>query len=238
MELKLTRRQRQFLFQFISYFNMTGNPVHYAHFAEHLDLRNTSVYEMLRLLEDRGLVNSDYHFRNGSIQRGPGRPVIVFKPNQAAYAILSPVTNSGETRAWRNLKTSIYLGLRELNKTGYESCISPLLSRISKRRSPLLFTAEMITIFLVTFISFSDSKYVKLFLDRLTTLPNISDLNLTSFKLELNSLADIRSTNQSLFNYLLTQSQKFERSISKLKFDHRVLLTEFVRDAARILTNV
>jgi|GEM_PF-4300388 len=240
MESKLTYRQRQFLKQFIDYHTKYGQYIHYVTFAENLGLGKSSVYEMLRLLESKGLVSSDYQFNSDIRQRGPGRPTVVFKPTPLASQILSPKLSihSPESRAWRNLKASVYKGLRELKRTGYEACLSSLVNRITKRRSPLLFAAEMITVLLVMLVSYSDTKIIRPFLNSLSNLTSIADLNVSYIKNQFATFSDLSTINESLLNTLLTQSQKVERAISDLRIEHRILLTEFVRDAARILSNI
>ncbi|HWS23545.1 MAG TPA: hypothetical protein VN226_03845 [Anaerolineales bacterium] len=240
MELKLTYRQRQFLQQFIDYYFKVGHDVHYVTFAEDLGLGNSSVYEMLRALEFKGLVSSDYRFYSDSHQRGPGRPCVVFNPTPLASQILCPKipVQSLESRAWRNLKENVFMGLRELKKTGYEACLTSLVNRITKRRSPLLFAAEMITMLLVMIVSYSDAKIIRPFLNSLSNLTNIGDLNYSYLKHQFVTFSNLSSVNESFFNTLSTQSQKVEHAISDLRFEHRIMLTEFVRDAARILSKI
>ena len=240
MELKLTYRQRQFLQQFIDYYSKVGHDVHYVTFAKELGLGNSGVYEMLRVLELKGYVRSDYRFFSDNRQRGPGRPSVVFNPSPIASQILFPniLIQSPESRAWRNLKENVYMGLRELKKTGYEACLTSLVNRITKRRSHLLFAAEMITILLVMIVSFSDTKIIRPFLNSLSNLTNIGDLNYSYLKRQLLTFSNLPSVNESFFKTLSTQSQKVEHAISDLRFEHRILLTEFVRDAARILSNI
>jgi Mn-dependent DtxR family transcriptional regulator len=71
MAKKLTRRQNQFLSQFLDLYQENDKPIHYATLAKHLDIGKVTAYEMLRLLEKRGLVKSEFHLPSGD--RGPGR---------------------------------------------------------------------------------------------------------------------------------------------------------------------
>jgi len=84
MKKKLTHRQQQFLGQFLDIYREIDRPVHYVAIAERLRLGKVTVYEMLRLLEERGLVRAEYDMDSGS--HGPGRPTVLFQPT--AYPLL------------------------------------------------------------------------------------------------------------------------------------------------------
>jgi len=72
MKNRLTRRQQQFLSQFLDIHREMGHSVHYVVVAERLGISKVSAYEMLRLLEEKELVKAEYQSNPG--QHGPGRP--------------------------------------------------------------------------------------------------------------------------------------------------------------------
>ena len=51
MAIKLTRRQHQFLSQFLDFYHEVEQPIHYPDLADRLGIGNVTAYEMLRLLE-------------------------------------------------------------------------------------------------------------------------------------------------------------------------------------------
>jgi hypothetical protein len=53
MAIKLTRRQQQFLSQFLDFYHEEEQPIHYPDLADRLGIGNVTAYEMLRLLEDQ-----------------------------------------------------------------------------------------------------------------------------------------------------------------------------------------
>ncbi|MFH0768828.1 MAG: hypothetical protein V1932_04595 [Chloroflexota bacterium] len=75
---RLTPRQRSFLTSFVHLFQETGEPLHYSVVAKHEGLRNSSAYDMLRLLEQKGLVGCEYLAPKPVT--GPGRTNVVFSP--------------------------------------------------------------------------------------------------------------------------------------------------------------
>jgi predicted ArsR family transcriptional regulator len=80
MKTRLTYRQQQFLRQFLDLFQEMRRPVHYAAIAERLGVGKVTAYEMLRLLEERGLVAVEY--QTNPDKHGPGRPSVFFYPTQ------------------------------------------------------------------------------------------------------------------------------------------------------------
>ena len=68
---KLTRRQQQFLSKFLDLYGKKRESLHYTALAEYIGVGKISAYEMLRLLEEHGLVEAEYELPAN--QRGPGR---------------------------------------------------------------------------------------------------------------------------------------------------------------------
>ena len=68
---KLSRRQQEFLSQFLDVYRESDQPIHYTTLAKELGIGKVTAYEMLRLLEERGLVQAEFQLPEGG--RGPGR---------------------------------------------------------------------------------------------------------------------------------------------------------------------
>jgi predicted transcriptional regulator len=80
--MRLTHRQEDFITKFIELFREMDCPIHYSTVAERLGVSDISAYDMLRLLEEKGLVYSQYELAEG--KSGPGRSRIVFLPTPRA----------------------------------------------------------------------------------------------------------------------------------------------------------
>lgn len=63
-------------------------PIHYTTVAEQLNLSKYTAYDMLRLLEEKGYVESVYETRS----EGPGRASISFQPTQKAKETFKKLT--------------------------------------------------------------------------------------------------------------------------------------------------
>ncbi len=75
--MKLTRRQEEFIKNLIDLSQEIDGPIHYSMLAERLGVSPFTAYDMLRLLEEKGAVTSEYQVAEGN---GPGRAVRLFCP--------------------------------------------------------------------------------------------------------------------------------------------------------------
>jgi DNA-binding Lrp family transcriptional regulator len=76
--IKLTRRQEEFIENLIDLSQELDGPIHYSVLAERLGVSPFTAYDLLRLLEEKGLVSSEYQVAEG--KSGPGRAERLFFP--------------------------------------------------------------------------------------------------------------------------------------------------------------
>ncbi|MHB0874615.1 MAG: helix-turn-helix domain-containing protein, partial [Anaerolineae bacterium] len=94
--MQLTGRQREFLGKFLDLYCEADHPLHYAAVAERLNVGKISAYDMLRLLEEKGLLISEYVLPPG---RSAGRSSIVFRPTPKATALMAQLAGEDWERA-------------------------------------------------------------------------------------------------------------------------------------------
>ncbi|MCK4897770.1 MAG: hypothetical protein KAS38_03260, partial [Anaerolineales bacterium] len=80
--MKLTRRQEDFIINLVELSQKLDGPIHYSLLAESLGVSPFTAYDMLRLLEEKGFVTSEYQL--ASNKSGPGRAERVFYPTEMA----------------------------------------------------------------------------------------------------------------------------------------------------------
>lgn len=80
--MKLTRRQEDFIINLVELSQKLDGPIHYSLLAESLGVSPFTAYDMLRLLEEKGFVTSEYQLATG--KSGPGRAERVFYPTEMA----------------------------------------------------------------------------------------------------------------------------------------------------------
>lgn len=76
--MKLTRRQEEFITNLIDLSTEVNGPIHYSILAERLGVSPFTAYDMLCVLEEKGMVTSEYHLAEG--KSGPGRAERLFCP--------------------------------------------------------------------------------------------------------------------------------------------------------------
>ena len=91
--MKLTRRQEDFIHKMLDLYRELQGPIHYTVMAERLGVSRFTAYDMLRLLEEKGLVISEYQLAES--KSGPGRSEVVFIPSPEAHRLFASL--AGET---------------------------------------------------------------------------------------------------------------------------------------------
>jgi DNA-binding PadR family transcriptional regulator len=236
MSKKLTHRQQQFLGQFLDIYQETDRPVHYVTIAERLHLGKVTVYEMLRLLEERGLVRAEYEV--DSSPHGPGRPTILFQPTEEARRAINQLAgDSAEVNDWQMVKEHILQKLREGKADGYEELVTALLARIPERRSPLIFVTELITAVIITLATIPDAPQIHTILERLGRIGLPQEIGLSALSGIGFVLSALERINRRTATVLLAQIGKYEDMLSQLSEENRHRLSEFAREVTRILSN-
>ena len=153
--MELTFRQKVFLSRVLDLYRETRKPLHYSTIAQQLGLSNSTAYDMLRLLEQKGVVSSEYVMPK--VTSGPGRSSILFFPTAEAIDLFSRLAGeSQEQEEWEDVKAHILASLRQGKASDYQGLLHELLVRIPEARSPLVHCAEVITALL---LSLREAKY-------------------------------------------------------------------------------
>lgn len=235
MPKELTRRQKQFLSQFLDMYQETDVPIHYVALAKRLDVGKITAYEMLRLLEKRGLVEAEYHLPSGN--RGPGRSEVLFRPTQAAIRLIKHLSGGSaiDNEPWELAKQRILKQLYKKEARGYEILLNDLLVRIPEQRSPLIFMTEMITAIILTLASIQKTAEGKGLVDRLSRIGFPGEVGLIALAGISAVLSVFEDVNLKLSTFLLEQSGKYQEMFTQLNEEKREQLTDFARDVAKIV---
>ena len=236
---KLTPRQRTFLRELVGLCREEGRPVHYSLLAERLGVNRFSAYDMLKLLEDKGLARSDYILDGHS--PGPGRSQVVFSPTSQAFALVCQTSDErGMSDDWAALKGRILSRIRGTRETAYRELLQEILSRLPERRSPLAFCTEMIAALLLN-LNRVKSKVIGVNpFEALETLTAKGELGLGALAgLSLGSaLAGATDRNdRSLVEALYAGVQRYEDSLATLNEESKRRLSEFLREAIGVFAS-
>jgi len=231
---ELTRRQKQFLSEFLDLYQEFKEPIHYVALAKRLDIGKITTYEMLRLLETRGLVEAEYHLSPGN--RGPGRSEVFFRPTKEAIRLFERLSGStADNEEWEIVKQRILKELQDGKAEGYKTLLNDLLIRIPEQRSPLIFMTEMVTTIILVLTPIKKAVKDKGLLDRLSRigLPGeIGLIALSGFGIALSLVEDV---NLRFSTFLLEHSGKYQEMLAHLSEEKRKQLTDFTRDVIKIL---
>lgn len=228
--MSMTERQKAFLEQFWELYREVKAPLHYSAVAEKLKISNISAYDMLRLLKRHGMVGSQYLLPKK--QRGPGRSTIVFYPTQRAAALISPaLADEGERREWEQLKEKILQALRK-RKGEYDQVLDELLSRIPQRKSPLLYSTEMITAIVLQMCELKEEARARL-LKEARNLITTGESGLSALAGLPLGLTLVEEANRSFADKLLSCVERYQEYLTRLSAESKKALSDFFLEVVR-----
>lgn len=106
--MKLTRRQEEVLHSLLDLYRTAQGPLHYTMLAERLGVNRFTAYDMLRLLEEKGLVESSYRVEGS----GPGRSEVLYAPTQRAHRLIARAADEVGGADWEETKERLLRRLR------------------------------------------------------------------------------------------------------------------------------
>jgi len=230
--MKLTGRQRSFLETFLDLYQEGDEPLHYSLVAERLGVGRITAYDMLRLLEEKGLVHSDYVLSG----RGPGRSSIVFRPSDRAVALMAQLAGEAwEGEEWEVVREQILQALREGQGTDYQGLLNDLLLRISEQKSPLVYGAEMITAMILSLHQLQEKAAARGLTERLRALGLPGEVGLSALAGLTLGLSFAERANRRLVTRLLSHTQEYQEQLARLSAENKERLSDFVQDVLQIV---
>lgn len=147
--MRLTMRQKGFLSKLLDLYADAREPVHYSRVAETLGVSAATAYDMMRVLERKGMVCSEYVVPDRP--PGPGRANILFAPTPLAHELVARLAvEAGRDEEWEEVKARVLMALRSGGPPGYEDLLGEILARMPETRSPLAYAAEVLTALLLS----------------------------------------------------------------------------------------
>jgi hypothetical protein len=226
MEKKLTRRQQQFLIQFLDLYREMNQPIHYKFVAERLKIGNVSVYEMLRLLEMNGYVKAE--FISTGRQKGPGRPSVLFYPTRQAFEQTQRLAVvPSELEFWRQDKNSILDTLRKKDPVANKELALKLIGLYSENTSPLIHVTRNVTILLITLS--------QLPINQLGHIGLPGHMGLTTFFGFAVGVAFLGLVDDTICTEMIQNISKYEYYLQDMHSDNHQRLCDFIHDAVELL---
>ena len=231
--MELTFRQKSFLSKFLDVYRGMQEPVHYSVIAKQLGLNNSTAYDMLRLLEQKGMVTSEYGTPKET--SGPGRSSIRFVPTAETTELFSHLAGDiREQDEWDDVKVRILTNLSRGKADNYKNILNELLARIPEPQSSLVRCAEVMTALLLRLRESKQS------LNQQNPIDNL--LKASASKLRMSILAGLilglsyaDQRTPRLLSIYQECTEKYEASLQELSRDSLVKLHRFTRNVWNIL---
>lgn len=232
--MRLTGRQRAFLEQFLDLYRERTQPLHYSAVAERLGISPMTAYDMLRLLEARGVLTSAYVVPGKGA--GPGRSTIVFYPTERAASVLAELAGEDwDQEEWEAVKQRILEALRKGRDSNYEELLNELLNRIPERKSPLIFSAEMIAAVILNLHLVKEDLTQSGLLERLVTLGLPEEAGLSALAGLTLGLSLLERANRRFTSILVSYTRRYQDTLSKLSAPKKKVLSDFVQDVVKAI---
>lgn len=226
--MPLTPRQQQFYAALLELCRSSGQSVHYTAVAEALGVSPFSAYDMLKVLESKGAVASEYVLEPST--SGPGRSAIVFYPRVTSAP--GPIrSNRLEEAEWSRVRQGLLRRLAEVRDANLPEVLTEMQSRLSDYSSPLTYCTGVLAALLVNLRASRQE-----FFDR-RQRPTLRSL-VSSDEVGMGALAGLsigssleRPGGSPSSEDLLQSARRFQIYLSALSLESRRRLAEFLREA-------
>jgi len=142
--MKLTRRQETFIYNLLDLYRELDGPIHYSVLAGRVGVSPFTAYDMLRLLEEKGLAASEYRVDSG--KPVPGRSEVFFWPTEQARSLWVELAGKTSTGDWEMVKSRVLSRIRDAESQDCELA-EQMLARVPPEGPPVLqYCVEIITI--------------------------------------------------------------------------------------------
>jgi len=230
--MKLTGRQQAFLSDFIDLYQEKEDPLHYTAVAERLGIGRITAYDMLRLLEEKGLVTSEYVMPSS----GPGRSTIVFGPTEQGEALMRRLAGEKwDQEEWETVKVRIVQALQAGPGEDYEPLLEDILTRLPERKTPLIYTAEMVTAIILSLHQLKEQVPTSQLWARLRDLGLPEEVGLNALGGVAMGLSLVEQTKRRLTLKLLSYTRQYQDYLAALSAESRRRLSEFTAEVMRIV---
>ena len=224
--LKLTTRQQTFLDNLFELYREFKGPVHYSIVAEKLGVNKFSAYDMLKVLEEKGVAASSYVLNND--QAGPGRSQVVFYPTNKAAHFLTQLRDEVRTNDWLKVKQRVLRRLEEAQKNNPADALREALSNLPDTKIPLNYCTEMISVLLLNLERFQMNQ-LRPAVESLSVPGQVGLGTLAGLSLATTLASETEDS--TLTDKLLTHTQRFQKYLSEMSDESITKLSTFLNDA-------
>ena len=230
----LTGRQREFLGRLLDLYYQEDAPVHYSTVANRLGVGKVTAYEMMRLLEERGLVKAEY--QRPDDMHGPGRSSVVFRPTRLAMKEIVGLANGRWSEdEWEQARARILDQLRSGKAADYESLLDELLEKLPDEHSPMVFLTQMLTAIALGLHSLKGAADLKGIRNALRKVGLPGELDLSALAGLTIGFSLVERLNRRYGSALAAHAKKYQVVLAGLTLENRRRLAKFTREILEII---
>jgi DNA-binding MarR family transcriptional regulator len=108
--MKLTRRQETFVHSILDLYRESNGPIHYSVLAAKIGVSPFTAYDMVRVLEKKGLVSIEYSIDNS--KPIVGRSEVFFRPTESAHQLVAELAGDAYDGNWEEVKSQIVANIK------------------------------------------------------------------------------------------------------------------------------
>ena len=219
--MKITRRQETFIYNLLDLYRELDGPIHYSVLAERVGVSPFTAYDMLRLLEDKGLVASEY--RVDSDKPIPGRSEVFFWPTEQAHNLWKELAGETDIGDWETVKSRVLNRIRGGELQDRELA-EQMLARVPPEGSSILrYCVEIVTILALRLKRGAGRQLLAEYLQKVLSEQNgASRVNLSLLSgFALGVLANENVDNAAWSSQMLDHVQRYQSLI--LEMDDRLM---------------
>lgn len=228
----LTQRQHDFLRKLLDLYHDANQPIHYSQVGEALGVNRFSAYDMLKLLEQKGYLRSQYVL--APARSGPGRSSIAFLPTPKARAAIRFFGGRDDGDEWASVREAMLARLRN-HRLADDELLKQLMAHIPETRTPLEFCTEAAAALALNLHAIRQRAADLNPLRALSALAPSGGVDLGALAgLSLGS-ALARGLDRAALDGLLSMTKRFQAQLSTLSDDHLRNISDFVEEALETL---
>jgi hypothetical protein len=228
LAVKLTTRQRTFLARLMDIYRDIQKPVHYSVIAKSIGLCSSSAYDMLKVLEQKGMVSSQYHIPKKT--SGPGRSSVMFMPTNTTLEQFAHVDHDIQNaEGWTETKASIMDSLEHIKSCDYSKLMGRLLKQADNLRSPLSSCAQILTALLISLSGGDHKPRDRKLVGAMLTAP-VSNSGMGSVAGLILGLSLTDKKMRDPLKYYQGFISRYVTSVQNMNQEHLVMLQKFMLD--------
>ncbi|NPV27793.1 MAG: hypothetical protein HPY81_10235 [Firmicutes bacterium] len=227
--MTITQRQKDFLQIIKQIYEATNLPVHYAQVAELLKVSKWSAYEMLKTLEKKGFLTTQYEVNLK--KKHPGRARVMFAPAQLANLVLAtkkfgtPTPNK-EVQLLKERILSLY---DKPKKSELRELVEQLKTELPNIENPLVSCAYVIAILILQLQTLSKTS-IRLIKNMALDVAK-GEIGLAMFVGAVMGSMLKTASQVQLLSHLADSLSGFQKNLATLNQSEQTLLMDFLGEA-------